>query len=330
MSLNLFAQASQTSGPKPLLQFKAGILHKTGNTVKPDNRKGKIALLISPEDQLLHLQWRDRKDSVLEDYILFPGDATFEKVEKVKDGRVYILKYTTGRELFFWMQEPKTDKDEEYQKKINEYINNPPNSDIQELLNEAMGEERSEEEQTTTQAPRSGNSVQLDQLQQIIQGINPQSTRQQGSSSSSNQNQEQALTDILRNLSQEKGLTLEHILSSDALCEAVKRHPSILEREDLFSHLPEGDNDRSFETLCSHLRSPQLHQAIDVFHMALSTGQLQGLMGSFGLNPSVADPLRGGGLLSFLNALQNKAEEEKKNDKKDDKKDDKMDESEDK
>jgi hypothetical protein len=38
-------------------------------------------------------------------------------------GRVYILKWrSNARKLFFWMQEPKEDKDEEWCKKINELV----------------------------------------------------------------------------------------------------------------------------------------------------------------------------------------------------------------
>jgi len=38
-------------------------------------------------------------------------------------GRVYILKWrSNARKLFFWMQEPKEDKDEEWCKKINDLV----------------------------------------------------------------------------------------------------------------------------------------------------------------------------------------------------------------
>jgi len=61
-----FIFLSNNEHQRPLVEFKAGKMVKEGSTVKADNRKGKIALLISPEDQLLHFQWKDRADKVIE------------------------------------------------------------------------------------------------------------------------------------------------------------------------------------------------------------------------------------------------------------------------
>jgi 26S proteasome regulatory subunit N13 len=44
-----------------------------------------------------------------------------------QSSRVFLLEFKdTSRKLFFWMQEPKDDKDEDFLTKINQYINNPP------------------------------------------------------------------------------------------------------------------------------------------------------------------------------------------------------------
>ena len=38
-------------------------------------------------------------------------------------GRVYVLKWrSNNRKLFFWMQEPKEDRDEEFCRKINDLV----------------------------------------------------------------------------------------------------------------------------------------------------------------------------------------------------------------
>merc|ERR1711894_273300 len=80
------------------------------------------------EDQLMHFKWKDRTTGTVEDdLIIFPDDVEFKKVSQCTTGRVFILKFKNStRKLFFWMQEPKDDKDGEFSKKVNDYLNNPP------------------------------------------------------------------------------------------------------------------------------------------------------------------------------------------------------------
>lgn len=79
-----------------------------------------------------------------DDLIVFPDDFEYKRVEQCTTGRVYVLKFKTNtRRMFFWMQEPKTDKDDEYCRRVNELLNNPPSitrsgqegGDIQYMLN---------------------------------------------------------------------------------------------------------------------------------------------------------------------------------------------------
>ena len=66
---------------------------------------------------------------MLQDFIIFPGDADFSKVSQCTTGRVFLLKFKNStRKFFYWMQEPKEDKDEEICKKVNDLILNPRDS----------------------------------------------------------------------------------------------------------------------------------------------------------------------------------------------------------
>ncbi|XP_055902286.1 proteasomal ubiquitin receptor ADRM1 homolog [Eupeodes corollae] len=127
-----------------LVEFRAGRMNMVGKMVHPDVRKG-LVYLNQSEDGLMHFCWKDRVSGKVEDdLIVFPDDFEFKRVEQCKTGRVYVLKFkTSSRRMFFWMQEPKTDKDEEHCRRVNELMNNPPSAnrsssdsgDLQYMLN---------------------------------------------------------------------------------------------------------------------------------------------------------------------------------------------------
>ncbi|XP_076022942.1 proteasomal ubiquitin receptor ADRM1-like isoform X1 [Genypterus blacodes] len=118
---------SRGSSSKYLVEFRAGKMTMKGSTVTPDKRKGQVYIQ-QTDDSLIHFCWKDRTTAnVDDDLIIFPDDCEFKRVSQCTTGRVYVLKFKAGsKRLFFWMQEPKTDKDEEFCRKVNEYLNNPP------------------------------------------------------------------------------------------------------------------------------------------------------------------------------------------------------------
>lgn len=117
-----------TSASRNLVEFKAGKMELRDRMVHPIKRQGLVYLRQSPDDSLMHFCWKDRQTGVTEDdLILFPDDCEFKRVKECSTGRVYVLKMkSSNKKMFFWMQESKTDKDDDYCKKINEMLNNPP------------------------------------------------------------------------------------------------------------------------------------------------------------------------------------------------------------
>ncbi|XP_059618496.1 proteasomal ubiquitin receptor ADRM1 homolog [Phlebotomus argentipes] len=138
---------SSTNNSRHLVEFRAGRMNMVGKMVHPDTRKG-LVYVYQSDDGLIHFCWKDRTTGNTEDdLIIFPDDCEFKKIEQCTSGRVYLLKFkSSSRKLFFWMQETKTDKDDEWCRRINDVINNPPtnipsggrgsdNSDLQYMLN---------------------------------------------------------------------------------------------------------------------------------------------------------------------------------------------------
>lgn len=129
----LFSTGSAPSGQttsRNLVEFKAGKMELRDKIVHPINKQGLVYLRQSQDDNLMHFCWKDRTTGVTEDdLILFPDDNEFKRVKECKTGRVYVLKMkSSGKKMFFWMQENKIDRDEEFCKKINDMLNNPPSS----------------------------------------------------------------------------------------------------------------------------------------------------------------------------------------------------------
>ncbi|XP_026487890.1 proteasomal ubiquitin receptor ADRM1 isoform X2 [Vanessa tameamea] len=126
---NTSGLGGSSGGNKHIVEFRAGRMTLKGRMVHPDKRKG-LLYVYQGEDSLMHFCWKDRTTGEVEDDLLiFPDDCEFVRVNECTTGRVYVLKFKSfSKKYFFWLQEPKTDKDEDYCRRINEALNNPPTS----------------------------------------------------------------------------------------------------------------------------------------------------------------------------------------------------------
>jgi len=129
----LFGNVASSSSSKALVEFRAGKMQMASGTklVTPDKRKGMVQIE-KGNDNLMHFKWKDRGTGTVEDdLIIFPDDIEYTRVKQCTTGRVYVLKFKSSpsRRMFFWMQEPKEDKDEEYCKKVNDVLNKPARSE---------------------------------------------------------------------------------------------------------------------------------------------------------------------------------------------------------
>lgn len=124
---NNASATGSSGGNRHLVEFCAGRMNMVGKLVTPDSRKG-LVYMYQAEDGLIHFCWKDRGNGKVEDdLIIFPDDCEFLRVDQCKTGRVYVLKFKSStRRLFFWLQESKTDKDDERCRRVNDIMNNPP------------------------------------------------------------------------------------------------------------------------------------------------------------------------------------------------------------
>ncbi|BES92223.1 Proteasome complex subunit Rpn13 ubiquitin receptor [Nesidiocoris tenuis] len=184
----LFGSAASRGQTKNLVEFKAGKMTLKETMVYPDKRKG-LVYIYQSDDSLMHFCWKDRSNgSIEDDLIIFPDDVEFKKVQQCTTGRVYLLKFkSSSRKFFFWLQEPKTDKDDDNCRKVNEILNNPP----------ALGSQRSGGATPDGDLQNMLSNMSQQQLMQLFGGVGQigglssllgtmnQSSRTSGSGSSS-------------------------------------------------------------------------------------------------------------------------------------------------
>jgi len=355
--MNLFAPLSENSKKDVLVEFKAGRMNFRNDGTKwvePDKRKGLVQIKQSAEDNLIHFIWKDRTTGTEDiNLMLFPDDASFRKVNEA-NSRVYVLEWSSSdKKLFFWMQEPKDEKDKENCDNINKFINTPPQPSAEPGLGElgGMGLNRAQLLQLLGGNPASFGG--LSNLLGVPQGAgrgrsNPSSTQPRSNStptqtSSSNPRPPATTTnpapqqtsvnrpvpatqpvqpnnalqlDTLQQLlsqiqqTQTKEPSLKDIINIDEiLASGLFERPEVVTK--LAEYLPEGQVNA--QNLRENIRSPQFQQAVSMFNQALRTGQLGGIMSSFGLDPSSVGPHST--IEDFLRAIQKKAQEEKEKEK---------------
>ncbi|GJN11519.1 hypothetical protein PR202_ga29718 [Eleusine coracana subsp. coracana] len=213
-----------------MCEFRAGKMSLEGTRVIPDTRKG-LVRIGRGEEGLVHFQWLDRGQNVVEDdQIIFPDEAVFEKVT-ASSGRVYILKFRhDDRKFFFWMQEPNADEDSQICIQVNAYINRPLDgeADLAVPIEAEMSEDTADDDissragnlvdQSMTadlagEVTSAAGPVRLEDLQRILSAIQPSG----------------AVADP------DAGLGLGDILKPELVLPLLEKLPI----EQLTSHLPE-------------------------------------------------------------------------------------------
>ncbi|XP_073846628.1 regulatory particle non-ATPase 13 isoform X2 [Musca autumnalis] len=333
---------SGSSNGSNLVEFRAGRMNLIGKMVHPDTRKG-LVYLTQSEDGLMHFCWKDRTTGKVEDdLIVFPDDFEFKRVEQCKTGRVYVLKFkSSSRRMFFWMQEPKTDKDEEHCRRVNELMNNPPSAssrgggqdggDLQYMLNNMSQQQlmqlfggvgqmgglssllgsmnRSSDSTRTPSSNRNSSSsaAGLVTPENSSAPRTPSAPKAKGSKSSSSgtgSTSESGASATGAGAGRSLNIDLTSALAGS---EAINELISDPERVNTLSvHLPETEDadENKKQQIKDTIASPQFQQALSLFSNALQSAQLGPVVSQFELTPEAVAAAYSGNLEDFVKALE--------------------------
>jgi len=126
----LFQQAKQAATKAQnnyIAEIRCGrMTMKADGMVEPELEKGLLYVHRSREDMLVHLCWKNRKsDSVLDDLIVFEGDASVKLIKQLPEHRVFFVKMNQNNERkFYWFQHTDKETDTTLITDLNEALNN--------------------------------------------------------------------------------------------------------------------------------------------------------------------------------------------------------------
>jgi len=248
------------------------------------------------EEGLLHLTWKNRETNAVEDdLIIFPGEATFQKVGQSPEGRTFVLKFSSSdQKHFFWIQDATTYSLDDLERNVNGLLQDP------------------------TFQPRWSTDSSAAQVSTATTNTVSTNVLQQASSAQDRVNDETArLADQLRNLLQGRGrglgsssdhqppLALSDMLTPTNIAPLLRtldsRNLAVLQ-DHLPADLPKDLGQTPEEIVRRVIESVPFQLCVRQLDRALSTGLLGGLMAGFSL-PAEA----GLSVVTFLDAIQEQA-----------------------
>ncbi|KAJ3434568.1 adhesion regulating molecule 1 110 kda cell membrane glycoprotein [Anaeramoeba flamelloides] len=291
-----FFNQTQTNS-NVLVSFRAGKMNKSGNLVSPDKRKGMVQVVKSPEG-IVQFQWKDRvKGDIVDNFFLFPGDAVLKKVYQCTTGRVVLLRFNQGRRRFFyWLQEPKEDKDQELLDNVNKAINGEVYVD-----------------------PKSSKKISTATTSSTGKGKGDEKEKKSTNTQNQSQNLIPDLGNIIGNLQSEME-KMQNQKPVPHLVELLKPErigPLLQENEDLKNRLIEflPLKQRSSQDIDDFIHSPQYLQALNRLEYAISTLPPQTIFTHFGLEGGDQNQMGVAALFDSLLKMEQKKEKKEKDEK---------------
>jgi hypothetical protein len=319
---------------EPLATLRAGKMEcKNSPTtagkflISPILDKGQIQLT-KDEQGILKFQWKNRISDAIDptcDHMVFPGDASFKKVNTGRENdRVVLLQFTSNasRRFFFWLQDKNEDKDEELITKFNDILDGRGGNDEPPPLVEAPAEQQNQPVQmadllrvlglpAAAPAPNAEPTSSSAPVQPPASGagIIPAAS-QTGNTPLSSEDLARAMAGIGQ--ARTPPTALQDIVNADDITSSAILSDQNVQQE-LLSTLPEGH--QTEEELVATLHSPQFQQTLTSLSSALQSDSYGSILANFSLDAAAgAEHLnRGDNVGAFLASVQDQANRSRSN-----------------
>ncbi|CEG74482.1 hypothetical protein RMATCC62417_09690 [Rhizopus microsporus] len=279
-----------------LVEFNAGKCIREGTTIKPDTRKG-VIYLEQGDDQLLHFYWKERKHNVEpeDDFIIFPEEAEFIRVEQCTTGRVYVLKFkSSNQKQFYWMQSKSDEKDSDIVRRVNQVIDDPSSAAEQ---NGFDNNAQSDFMQILSGGGQDDLPMSQENLLQFIQnasGLGSSLSRQAEILTSSRWNQLKEKLDRI-SVEEQAQLNIGDVLNTDAV-NTILSDDDI--RNALFPFVSASDSRRTPEQVQQLVQNQQFQNRLQTIHKAIQQDELNSILEDLHAEKN---------LKSFLKAVEDQA-----------------------
>ncbi|CEI95573.1 hypothetical protein RMCBS344292_09755 [Rhizopus microsporus] len=279
-----------------LVEFNAGKCIREGTTIKPDTRKG-VIYLEQGDDQLLHFYWKERKHNVEpeDDFIIFPEEAEFIRVEQCTTGRVYVLKFkSSNQKQFYWMQSKSDEKDSDIVRRVNQVIDDPSSAAEQ---NGFDNNAQSDFMQILSGGGQDDLPMSQENLLQFIQnasGLGSSLSRQAEILTSSRWNQLKEKLDRI-SVEEQAQLNIGDVLNTDAV-NTILSDDDI--RNALFPFISASDSRRTPEQVQQLVQNQQFQNRLQTIHKAIQQDELNSILEDLHAEKN---------LKSFLKAVEDQA-----------------------
>ncbi|ORE15141.1 adhesion regulating molecule [Rhizopus microsporus] len=258
-----------------LVEFNAGKCIREGTTIKPDTRKGVIYLE--------------------QDFIIFPEEAEFIRVEQCTTGRVYVLKFkSSNQKQFYWMQSKSDEKDSDIVRRVNQVIDDPSSAAEQ---NGFDNNAQSDFMQILSGGGQDDLPMSQENLLQFIQnasGLGSSLSRQAEILTSSRWNQLKEKLDRI-SVEEQAQLDIGDVLNTDAV-NTILSDDDI--RNALFPFISASDSRRTPEQVQQLVQNQQFQNRLQTIHKAIQQDELNSILEDLHAEKN---------LKSFLKAVEDQA-----------------------